>query len=204
MAEILKREAAANAGVQAHAETIAKAAMQMFTLINEILESAHIESGNLELKQGKVDLDKVVQVVVYENQIGAAEKGQTFRLVCDEGCFMYGDWVRIKEVVGNLVNNAIKFSPGGTAIEVRVKRNSGKVRIEVQDQGPGLTVADKKKIFGKFQRLSNRPTGSETTTGLGLSIAKQLVELHRGRIWVESETGQGCLFIVEFPLWAKQ
>jgi signal transduction histidine kinase len=103
------------------------------------------------------------------------------------------------QVLENLVSNAVKYSPPGNAIFVRLKKHTQGVRIEVQDQGPGLSAEDQKKLFGKFARLSAKPTGGEYSTGLGLSIVKKMVEAMNGKVWCEGELGQGATFIVEFP-----
>jgi signal transduction histidine kinase len=102
-------------------------------------------------------------------------------------------------VLDNLLSNAIKFSPFGSAVTVRVTEFEGRVRIAVRDQGPGLTEADRQRLFGRFSRLSAKPTGGEKSVGLGLSIAKQMVEACGGRIWAESEAGKGATFLVELP-----
>ena len=100
----------------------------------------------------------------------------------------------------NLIGNAIKYSPERRSIWLSVRRNGGTVVIEVRDEGPGLTEDDKAKLFGRFQRPSARPTGGEIATGLGLSIVKQLVALHEGRVWAESAgPDQGTHFYVELP-----
>ena len=106
------------------------------------------------------------------------------------------DRERLREVIDNLVSNAIKYSPLDKPIWVTVEPVGDEVHFSVRDLGPGLTETDKQKVFGKFQRLSAVPTGEESSTGLGLSIVKQIVELHGGRVWVESEAGQGATFTV--------
>jgi signal transduction histidine kinase len=103
-------------------------------------------------------------------------------------------------VLDNLISNAIKYSPPGREVFVRVSRSTASARIEVQDQGPGLTAEDQRKLFGKFARLSARPTGNESSTGLGLAITKRLVDAMGGRIWCESSPGQGATFFVELTL----
>ena len=103
------------------------------------------------------------------------------------------------QVLENLVSNAVKYSPPRKNIFVRLKKEAGAVRCEVQDEGPGLSVEDQKKLFGKFARLSAKPTGGEHATGLGLSIVKRMVEAMNGKVWCESEPGQGALFVVQFP-----
>ncbi len=116
------------------------------------------------------------------------------RCVCDV------DGSRIREIVDNLINNAIKYSPYAQPIWVRVTRVDMKIRLAVQDQGPGLTADDQQRLFSKFTRLSAKPTGGEGATGLGLAIVKLLVDPHGGSVWAESAGPQmGSTFIVELP-----
>ena len=102
------------------------------------------------------------------------------------------------------MNNAIKYSPLGREVWIevtlRVVEGKDRVHIEVRDQGPGLTPEDMLQAFGPYQRLSATPTGGEYSTGLGLSIVKQMVEIHQGWVWIESEPGKGATFLVEVPL----
>jgi signal transduction histidine kinase len=93
----------------------------------------------------------------------------------------------------------LKFSPSQTRITVRVEALDKRARVSVEDQGPGLTEEDRKKLFGRFSRLSAKPTGGEKSTGLGLSIVKHMVEAMDGRIWVDSEPGHGAAFRVDLP-----
>jgi len=93
----------------------------------------------------------------------------------------------------------VKYSPPGQSIHVRLTASAELVRCEVQDQGPGLSAEDHQKLFGKFARLSAKPTGGEPATGLGLSIVKRMVEAMNGQVWCESELGHGARFVVQFP-----
>ena len=104
------------------------------------------------------------------------------------------------QVLDNLVSNAVKYSPPGRNIFVRLNQAAEAIRCQVQDEGPGLSAEDQKKLFGKFARLSAKPTAGEPATGLGLSIVKKMVEAMNGRVWCESEPGQGATFVVEFPV----
>jgi signal transduction histidine kinase len=118
------------------------------------------------------------------------------RILVDEQAF--------QQVIDNLISNAIKYSPHQKNVWVRVlsqRYDDGKIvgRIEVQDEGEGISADDMKKLFGKFARLSAQPTGGEHSTGLGLSIVKKMVEAMNGRVWCESELGKGATFIVELP-----
>ena len=102
------------------------------------------------------------------------------------------------QVFENLISNAIKFSFPKSNIYVKMEEMANSIRIEVQDEGPGLTDSDKTKLFKKFQKLSAKPTGGEISTGLGLSIVKRYVDAMDAKIWCESKQGKGAKFIVEF------
>ena len=102
------------------------------------------------------------------------------------------------QVFENLLSNAIKFSPQNKKVYVSVVKKNGRIVAKVKDEGPGLSDDDKKKLFGKYQKLSAKPTGNETSTGLGLSIVKKFVEAMQGEIWCESTAGEGASFFVAF------
>jgi len=110
------------------------------------------------------------------------------------------DAVQLVQVIDNLVSNAVKYSPSGKNIYVRVHVVNDCVRAEVRDEGPGISAEDQKRLFGKFARLSARPTAGEHSTGLGLAIVRRLVESMKGTVWCESDFGKGATFIVEFPV----
>jgi signal transduction histidine kinase len=108
---------------------------------------------------------------------------------------------RLREAVDNLVSNAVKYSPIGGRIDVSARREDGAARIRVVDEGPGFLPEDAARLFGRFQRLSAKPTGGESSTGLGLSITKRIIDLHNGRIFVESAgPNGGAHFNVVLPL----
>jgi Signal transduction histidine kinase len=104
------------------------------------------------------------------------------------------------QVFENILSNAVKFSPSFRNVYVNLHQQDGKAIAEIKDEGPGLNSEDKKKLFGKYQKLSARPTGNETSTGLGLSIVKKFVEAMKGEIWCHSEVGSGASFFVTFSL----
>ncbi|MBP7866131.1 MAG: HAMP domain-containing histidine kinase [Acidobacteria bacterium] len=180
-------------------EMIISASEKMVTLINELLDTVVIDTGRLQLVEEELLLGPLAESVVSLNRPLAARKGQTLVLEPGEGCRVRGDRLRLQQVMDNLVSNAVKFSPPGGVIFLRLCRENGEVRFEVHDRGPGLSEGDRERVFGRFQRLSARPTGGEHSTGLGLSIVKDLVELHRGSVEVESEPGQGAVFRVRIP-----
>jgi signal transduction histidine kinase/DNA-binding NarL/FixJ family response regulator/Flp pilus assembly protein TadD len=187
---------------QRSASAIERASERMLKLIKELLETAAFDSGRLELNKIPVNLAELLHAVVEHNRPNAEKKSQTLELTIEENSIAELDVERMREVFENLISNAVKYSPVGKRIQVRLVRSSQEVvRIEVKDEGQGLTESDKEKLFGKFQRLSARPTGGESSTGLGLSIVKQLVELHGGKVWAESDgKGKGATFCVELPM----
>jgi signal transduction histidine kinase len=108
---------------------------------------------------------------------------------------------RVRDAIDNLVSNAIKYSPIGGEIDVEVGREADSIVVQVKDQGAGLSPEDISRLFGRFQRLSAKPTAGESSTGLGLSIAKRIVDLHGGRITVDSAgPGKGATFIMTLPV----
>ncbi len=172
----------------------------MLALILELLNSSVIEAGKVNLKMQIFDLAELLAAICYQNQPNAVNKEQTLDFEYDrEGIFIInGDSLKIRESIENLVSNAIKYSPANSRIVLGLERIGEYNRISVKDMGPGFTDEDMKKLFGKFQRLSAQPTAGESSSGLGLYIAKQIVELHEGKIWVESSHQEGSTFFIEF------
>ncbi len=178
----------------------------MMNLVYELLEAAKIESGKISLSKRKLDLNQAAEEVVVKNTQTANKKNQNILFSPDKevDCDIYADPVRLLEILDNLISNAVKFSPKDKDIYVTVRHrieDDGFIFLQfsVKDQGPGMTERDKQKAFQSFQKLSAQPTGGEPSSGLGLSIVKNLVELHDAKIWIESEHGKGAEFIVEFP-----
>ena len=174
---------------------------EMLGIIEGLLDTAAMEEGTLKLYRVHLDLADCVGEVIERNHPQAERKKQQLRFSAQEGCIAEVDGGRIKQAVDNLVSNAIKFSPHGASIRVTLACESDKARIEVADGGPGLTEADKERLFRRFERLSARPTGGESSTGLGLANARQLVELHGGALGAESDgSGCGSRFWIELPM----
>ena len=178
----------------------ARAAGRMLDIVHKMLQSDAIEGGHLTPARHVVDLGRLGLATSGILQPQAAAKRQRIHAATDEGCLVEGDEDWLRQVLENLLGNAIKYSPERRSIWLAVRKDKGQVRLEVKDEGPGLTDEDKVRLFGRFQRLSARPTGGESSTGLGLSIVKQLVERHGGRVFAESEgRGHGTTFVAELP-----
>lgn len=177
------------------------ASLNMVQIIDELLQVGSLEAGKVHLMMIKVNAAFLVSNVVAMNHPLAERKGQQLIFTYEKDIYINADEGKLTEIVDNLINNAIKYSPKFSQIFIRVKEQGDYAVIEVEDQGQGLTEPDKNKLFQRFTRLSAEPTGGENSTGLGLSIVKVLVEAHEGTIRAESAgRDQGCTFIVEFPV----
>jgi signal transduction histidine kinase/CheY-like chemotaxis protein/HPt (histidine-containing phosphotransfer) domain-containing protein len=180
------------------ARNIQQDGLEMSALIGRFLNIAAIESGGIKTEKAPFDLWGVAAHLVERHTARAREKGIELRMEPLEGNgTALADLKFTKEVLDNLISNAVKFSPPGKAVSVRVKGDGKRILVSVRDQGPGLTEEDLARLFGRFARLSAQPTGGEKSTGLGLSIVKHMVEAMEGRIWVDSEPGRGAAFHVE-------
>lgn len=177
------------------------AAENMLTLVHNLLYTSALDGDNLILDRHPLDLSALVREVTNAHHVLARRKHQVLdvHIPAETDFQMTGDSKRLREVIGNLVNNAIKYAPLETTIDVRLKRFGSLFHIDVEDEGPGLSVEDQAKLFQPFQPLSSVPTGHESSTGLGLSIAKRLTELHGGQIIVSSTLGVGSTFRVILP-----
>jgi signal transduction histidine kinase len=152
-----------------------------------------------------VDLD-ILSGIVVEYQARAAQKGIIlyYEAPDRDTAWVYADMQSLRQILDNLISNAVKYSPQWKNVWVRVMTRTDETgrkfgRVEVQDEGPGISEADQQKLFRKFSRLTAQPTAGENSTGLGLSIVKKLVEMQHGSVWCESVLGKGATFILELP-----
>jgi len=178
---------------------IGESSRQMFELISNLLDVNAIESGKINTSLTQMDLFVVMQklVVHYTKQAQVKEILLHFQPQENQS-LVFADKNIVHQILDNLISNAIKYSPYGTHVYIRMSQNDKMVRCEIQDEGPGLNEIDQKKLFGKFTRLTPKPTGTEHSTGLGLFIVKKLVNAINGKVWCESELGKGTRFFVEF------
>ena len=178
-------------------DLIQKSLNRMNGLVAKILEIKVLESSTLQINNSFLDVKEVTQQVIASLKVQSSNKGIEIKEELDD-CSVNLDRSLLVQILDNLLSNAIKFSDRDTIIYVRLKGSVNTVRFEVQDQGPGISKADQPNLFLKFRKLEARPTGGETSTGLGLSIVKKYVEAMGGKVWCESVPGEGSTFIVEF------
>ncbi|MCU0427118.1 MAG: sensor histidine kinase [Candidatus Kapabacteria bacterium] len=173
---------------------------RMLEIVGNLLKIDALESETLHLELKPLDIRTALLAALEQHSPIANNK--SIVLYCDSGAepvFGIADKQATESVLDNLLSNAVKYSPHGKTIFIRLKSTCEGIRVEIQDEGPGISEEDMKKLFGKFARLSAQPTGGENSTGLGLSIVKKMVDAMNGRVWCESEFGKGATFIVELP-----
>ena len=181
-------------------EMIEKSSGRLSDMIAKILDVEAIESKKMNLVFDRVDLGELISTLVERYEYAANQKGITVHTQKQAETIAYADWGYTEQVLENLLSNAIKFSPADRNVFIKVYLDNGQALCHIRDEGPGITEGDKKKLFGKYQKLSAKPTGNETSTGLGLSIVKKFVDAMNGRIWCESREGEGANFFVALPI----
>jgi len=172
---------------------------RMTDLVTRILDVKAIESKYMNVKPMKFSINNEINDLLSQFEERATNKEIEIKIELDEIDAVL-DQVLFRQITENLITNAIKFSPPSKSIWIRLINGNNNFTVEVEDEGPGFTEEDKEKLFGKFQQLSAKPTGGESSTGLGLSIVKKFTETMNGRVWCESEHGKGAKFKIELPM----
>ena len=169
-------------------------------LINDVLDLSKIEAGQLVLELSDYSVQDIAQTVRSTLEPLAADKKLAFKVETAAGLPSgHGDGRRLTQVLINLVGNAIKFTDAGE-IAIKAEATNGSFHVSVRDTGPGISAADQAKLFQEFQQADNAITKKKGGTGLGLAISKRIVEMHGGKIWVESQAGQGATFAFTLPI----
>ena len=168
-------------------------------LINELLDISRIESGRMEIQWRLVSVPEIVERV-FKTLSVKANKVKLVKDFSKNFPSIVADPDKLEQVLVNLVGNALRYSPPEGAISVTGRQHEGGVILEVKDAGPGIAFTEQEKIFDKFYRLDNEINRKNPGTGLGLPICRALINLHGGKIWVESEINQGCRFMFTLPL----
>jgi signal transduction histidine kinase len=173
-------------------------------LINDVLDLSKIEAGQLVLALTDYSLRNVVQAVFSAVEPLASEKKLAFKVeAAPDMPTGHGDERRLTQVLLNLVGNAIKFTDAGEVV-IKASQMDGSFNIAVCDTGPGISATDQAKLFQEFQQADNSITRKKGGTGLGLAISKRIVEMHGGKIWLESTVGRGSAFFFTIPVTAEQ
>ncbi|NUQ82804.1 MAG: hypothetical protein HUU10_14455 [Bacteroidetes bacterium] len=198
-ADILKKSATSPSEMNRLNEIIL-AASRMLRVVNGLLESEAIDSGNRKLVFSEFSLTECVQSIISQHGIAREKKNQSVALTTPGPVQLMADRQALEEVVDNLLSNAIKYAPRDSEIRVCISHSEEEVSLSVSDEGPGIPDQVRSRLFQRFEKLGSVPTGGEFSSGLGLSIAHDLVVLHGGRIEVRSEPGKGTTFDVYLPV----
>lgn len=240
LAELITGGLAQEEQLQETAQQIAAIAERMLHLVTNILDSNRLDSGSIRLQNVEFDILPIIEATCWQYRtIAEAKQVSIYYETQVNTAIVLADEQAVMQIADNLISNAVKYSPAGKTVRVRILRQENRpsslavghesgdsgstnvqvphvptinaqaitsdlsprtyLRLEVHDEGEGISAEDMTKLFGKFARLSARPTAGEHSTGLGLSIVKKLVEAMNGRVWCESEVGKGAMFIVELP-----
>jgi PAS domain S-box-containing protein len=185
--------------VKEFAGEIHKESLRLTRMISEMLDLDRMESGRMKLNYGRVDLNKVVIDVAERWQATTDEHRLVLKLAGGIGT-IDGDADKLTQVVSNLVSNAIKYSPRGGTVTLATARQSGEAEVRVSDTGLGIPADAMDSIFERYARHDAKDRELIKGTGLGLPVVRQIVEMHSGRVWVESEIGKGSTFHVVIPV----
>ncbi len=183
-----------------YAKLIETSSHQMFELITNLLDVNAIESGAFNMRTQAASFLPILEKITNQYQLSAKEKNISLELQrIDYELIALVDTNMLQQIIDNLISNAVKYSPSHKKVVVRVIDADDYIRCEIEDEGPGLSEEEQQKLFHKFARLSPQPTANENSTGLGLFIAKKLIEMMNGKIWCRSVQGKGSTFIFEVP-----
>jgi len=198
--EILKNDADLSTDNQEITAIMHRTAIFMQKLVDSILDLSAMQSGKVSLNLAEVEINQLFERMIVQNQILANQHGISIIYDgLDQEVKSSIDSVKIGQVVNNLINNSIKYSPDNSTITCTARIRDNACLFCVQDEGPGIAKEDAIKIFEPFQRLSNNE-GRQKSVGLGLSICKNIIEAHGGKIWVNSVEGKGADFCFSIPL----
>ena len=187
--------------LQQSAEVIHSEAERMHRMVLDLLDLARLDAGTVELERARVDLKALLQNVTTRLSPQAAQAQVDLQFAGDSLPMVIGDGDRLTQVFTNLVENALKYTPPGGQVRLRAAAAADCVEISVEDTGPGIPSEDLGRIFERFYQVDkSRPGGGRRGVGLGLPIAREIIQAHGGTITAHSQTGQGSVFVVKIPL----
>jgi signal transduction histidine kinase len=200
--EVLSEEMAGplNESQRQYVEDVLEAGRHLLSLINDILDLSKIEAGRMELALADISIPDILDSGLTMHQSRASRNAISLNLAIDPDVgAVRADERKVRQVVFNLLSNALKFTPSGGRVDVTARRHDGVVEIAIADTGVGISPADQERIFEEFQQAAAPGVGPQEGTGLGLTLSKRFVELHGGRLWVQSELGAGTTFHFTLP-----
>jgi signal transduction histidine kinase len=184
----------------AYVKDVLEAGRHLLSLINDVLDLAKIEAGRMELELSQVAVPDVLRSAVSMHSERASRAGVELFLQTDpEEITITADERRLRQVAFNLLSNAVKFTPADGRVVISARLADGQVEVAVADTGIGIAAGDLETIFQEFEQATDGRQAEEGT-GLGLPLSRKLVELHHGRLWVESEPGKGSTFRFTLPV----
>jgi two-component system cell cycle sensor histidine kinase PleC len=188
-----------------YAGDIHSSGQHLLSLINDLLDVAKIEAGRMEIEPHMIETGRTLEAALRLLGVRARERNQTLTIaVAPDADVLYADERAVKQIVVNLVANAVKFTPEGGRITVRARRDgAGDFELEVADNGAGIAPGTLERIFKPFMQADNRYDRKAGGTGLGLTLVRGLAEQHGGRAWAESEEGKGTSVFVVLPMTAS-
>jgi signal transduction histidine kinase/CheY-like chemotaxis protein len=190
----------AKESITAQIDHIRDATRRLTSMVDHLISDAMADAFDITIRREPVDIPYLVGDIAEANQLLAVNKQQTITVSAPSNLVSMCDADRIREAIDNLVSNAIKYSPIGGKISLKVTREDNNTVIRVADEGAGLSPEDLGRLFGRFQRLSAKPTAGESSTGLGLSIVKRIIDMHGGEVTAESAgPNKGSTFTIMLP-----
>lgn len=201
LAEFLRQNDTDTATTHQCLDTIISQSHRMFGIIKNLLSVNALERGSFTVNLQPMNLAALITPIVESYSIKAEQKSLSLVMDVEPTIYALADELAITQALDNLISNALKFSPLGKTIIVRTRStpDNTRVLIDVQDEGPGISPEDQQQLFKTFTKLSARPTAGESSTGLGLSIVKRMVEAMDGKVFCTSELGKGATFTIELP-----
>ncbi|MCF8232931.1 MAG: HAMP domain-containing histidine kinase, partial [Bacteroidales bacterium] len=173
----------------------------MLKLIENLLDYSKIESGDMKLEKEEFDIVQLARHTVEINRQIASRKQIEIHLRSEfDKKIIQADYFKMEQVFNNLLSNAIKFSYSDSSVEIQLHESDNHMLISFKDFGKGIESSNLEKLFVPFNQIDKKGTKGEKGSGLGLTIVKNIMEAHNGKIWAESEKGKGTVFKIEFPL----
>ena len=168
-------------------------------MVRNLVDARKMDDDGIDLRTEKLNFALLLTNLVKQYRVLAEKKKIDIVLASPDSLDVWADRVYLSRIIDNLISNALKFSPYQKTIRVELAEEDGFARVSVSDEGPGFSADDELRLYQKFQKLSARPTGGESSTGLGLSIVKRLVEKMGGNISYRNEHGKGTTFAIRIP-----